>query len=235
MQGADPRLRPPWGAAYIAGRMRLRITEVFHSIQGESTFAGRRSAFVRLTGCDLRCAWCDSTYTFTGGEWRTVDSLVRQVVQELRADLVCVTGGEPLLQPAVHDLMRSLLDQGLTVTLETGGQRDVAPVDPRVHKIVDLKCPGSGEVERNRWENLALLGERDEVKCVLSDRADYDWALDVVTRHRLAERVHAVLFSPVHGRLPPEQLAAWVLADRAPVRLQIQLHKILWGAEARGV
>jgi 7-carboxy-7-deazaguanine synthase len=215
--------------------MRLRITEVFYSIQGESTFAGRPSAFVRLTGCDLRCRWCDSTYTFTGGEWRAIDDIVRQVADEFGADLVCVTGGEPLLQPRVHDLVAALLGRGVTVTMETGGQRDLSPVDPRVHRIVDLKCPGSGEVERNRWENLPLLGPRDEVKCVLADRADYEWARGVVREHRLHERVNAVLMSPVHGALPPEQLAAWILEDRLPVRLQLQVHKYLWGAEARGV
>ncbi len=214
--------------------MRLRITEVFDSVQGESTFAGRRSAFVRLTGCDLRCTWCDSTYTFQGGDWRTLESLWAEV-EGYGADLVCVTGGEPLLQPAVHELMAGFLDRGLTVTLETGGHRDLAPVDPRVHKIVDLKPPGSGEVEKARWANLELLTPRDEVKCVLVDRGDYVWARDRVLEHRLAERVNAVLFSPVHGRLAPDELAAWMIADRVPARLQLQLHKYVWGADARGV
>jgi 7-carboxy-7-deazaguanine synthase len=218
----------------VRGRMRLRITEVFHSIQGESTFAGRPSVFVRLTGCDLRCAWCDSTYTFTGGEWRTVDALV-ETVRAYGTPLVCVTGGEPLLQPDVHELIGRLLDSGLTVTLETGGQRDLAPVDPRVHRIVDWKPPGSGEVDRNRWENVPLLGPRDEIKCVLTDRADFEWARDQVTARGVVERVAAIHFSPVHGRLEPAQLAAWILEDRLPVRLQLQLHKYLWGADARGV
>ncbi|MCB9544673.1 MAG: radical SAM protein [Myxococcales bacterium] len=214
--------------------MRLKITETFFSIQGESTFAGRPSAFVRLTGCDLRCTWCDSTYTFTGGGWRTIDEIMSEI-EAFGADLVCVTGGEPLLQKAVHPLMERLLDAGLTVTLETGGHRDVSGVDPRVHRIVDLKAPASGEVEKNHWPNLAVLGRRDEVKCVLADRADYEWARAIVREHALATRVAAILFSPVHGRLAGDTLAAWVLEDRLPVRLQLQLHKYLWGADARGV
>lgn len=225
--------------------MRLRLTEIFHSIQGESTFAGRRSAFVRLTGCDLRCAWCDSAYTFKGGTWWSLDDIF-STVASYGVDLVCVTGGEPLLQPAVHDLMVGLLDRGLTVTLETGGHRDIEPVDPRVHRIVDLKPPGSGMVERNRPENLALLGPRDELKCVIADRADYEWARDRVREDRLHERVAAVLFSPVNGvpardALPQVggldllQLTEWILADQLPVRLQPQLHKYIWGVDARGV
>jgi 7-carboxy-7-deazaguanine synthase len=213
---------------------RLRLTEIFFSIQGESTFAGRPSAFVRLTGCDLRCTWCDSTYTFTGGTWWALDDIVAEV-ERTGATLVCVTGGEPLLQKAVHPLMTRLLDRGLTVTLETGGHRDLAEVDARVHRIVDLKPPGSGESERNRWENLALLGPRDELKCVLASREDYEWARDIVLERGLAAQVGAVLFSPVHGALDPTTLAGWILADRLPVRLQLQLHKYLWGADARGV
>lgn len=218
----------------VSRAVRLRITEVFNSIQGESTFAGRPSVFVRLTGCDLRCAWCDSTYTFTGGEWRTVDELVAQV-EAFGPRLVCVTGGEPLLQAHVHSLMARLLDAGFEVTLETGGHRDVSGVDPRVHRIVDLKAPGSGEAARNHWPNFDILGPRDEVKCVLASREDYLWALDKVRSLALHERVRAVLFSPVHGRLAPEALAGWIIADGAAVRLQLQLHKYLWGADARGV
>lgn len=214
--------------------MRLRITEIFHSIQGESTFAGRPSVFVRLTGCDLRCAWCDSTYTFTGGEWREIDTLVDAVLA-FGTPLVCVTGGEPLLQADVHGLMARLLEAGLTVTLETGGHRDVGGVDPRVHRIVDWKPPGSGEVDRNRWENARLLGPRDEIKCVLTDRADYEWARAQVLGREVVGRVAAIHFSPVHGRLAPETLAAWILEDRLAVRLQLQLHKYLWGSDARGV
>ncbi|MCK6571875.1 7-carboxy-7-deazaguanine synthase QueE [Myxococcota bacterium] len=214
--------------------MRLRITEVFHSIQGESTFAGRPSVFVRLTGCDLRCAWCDSTYTFSGGSWIAVEALVDQVLA-FGTPLVCVTGGEPLLQPDVHGLMTRLLDAGRTVTLETGGHRDVSPVDPRVHRIVDWKPPASGEVDRNRWENLDVLTTRDEIKCVVADRADYEWARAQVRSRGAAARVGAIHFSPVHGRLAAVELAGWILEDRLPVRLQIQLHKHLWGADARGV
>lgn len=214
--------------------MRLRITEVFHSIQGESTFAGRPSVFVRLTGCDLRCAWCDSTYTFSGGEWREIDALVDEVLA-FGTPLVCVTGGEPLLQSDVHTLIGRLLDAGLTVTLETGGHRDLTPVDARVHRIVDWKPPGSGEADRNRWENVALLGPRDEIKCVLASREDYEWARERLRAFDAAGRVAAVHFSPVHGRLAAELLAAWILEDRLPVRLQLQLHKYLWGADARGV
>jgi 7-carboxy-7-deazaguanine synthase len=218
----------------ISRAVRLRITEVFNSIQGESTFAGRPSVFVRLTGCDLRCAWCDSTYTFTGGEWRSIEELVAQV-DAFGPRLVCVTGGEPLLQANVHALMAQLLDAGFEVTLETGGQRDVSMVDPRVHRIVDRKAPGSGEAARNLWSNMDVLGPRDEVKCVLASRDDYLWALERVRELGLHGRVAAVLFSPVHGRLAPEDLAAWIIADGAPVRLQLQLHKYLWGADARGV
>jgi len=213
---------------------RLRLTEIFFSIQGESTFAGRPSAFVRLTGCDLRCSWCDSTYTFTGGTWWTIPEIINQI-EQFGTDLVCVTGGEPLLQKAVLPLLTALADRGLTVTLETGGHRDLAEVDPRVHRIVDLKPPGSGEVAHNRWENLALLGPRDEVKFVLADRTDYEWARTVVTERGLAGRVAALLFSPVHGALDGAALAAWMLADGVPARLQLQLHKYLWGADARGV
>jgi 7-carboxy-7-deazaguanine synthase len=214
--------------------MRLRITEVFHSIQGESTFAGRPSVFVRLTGCDLRCTWCDSTYTFSGGAWVEVDALVDQVLA-YGTPLVCVTGGEPLLQADVHGLIGRLLDADRTVTLETGGHRDVSGVDPRVHRIVDWKPPASGEVDRNRWENLAHLTTRDELKCVLADRTDYEWARAQVLDRGAAARVGAIHFSPVHGRLTAVELAGWILEDRLPVRLQIQLHKYLWGADARGV
>lgn len=214
--------------------MKLKISEVFLSIQGESTFAGRPSVFVRLTGCDLRCAWCDSIYTFTGGDWCTVDALVEAVLAH-GTPLVCITGGEPLLQPDVHGFIARLLDAGLTVTLETGGQRDLAPVDPRVHRIVDWKPPGSGEVDRNRWENVPLLGPRDEIKCVLMDRADYEWARGQVLSRGVVDRVAALHFSPVHGRLDLAQLATWILEDRLPVRLQLQLHKYIWGADVRGV
>ena len=230
--GVDAIFAPPRELVWRA--VRLRITELFCSFQGESTFAGRRCAFLRLTGCDLRCAWCDSSYSFGGGTWRSLESLVA-AVRAYDVDLVCVTGGEPLLQPAVLPLMTALADLGLTVTLETGGHRDIGPVDPRVHRIIDLKPPGSGEVEHNRWENLALLGPTAEVKCGLADRADYAGARDQVEAHGLAGRVAAVHFSPVHGALAADELAGWMLADRAPARLQLQIHKYVWGADARGV
>lgn len=207
---------------------QLRITEVFHSIQGETTFVGRRCSFIRLTGCDLRCAWCDSTYTFTGGAWRTVLDLLAEV-RSHRTDLVCVTGGEPLLQAAVHDLIAGLLSDGLIVTLETGGHRDISAVDSRVHRIVDLKAPASGEAARNRWENIASLGARDEVKIVIADREDYEWARARILNLALPSRVNAVLVSPVFGRLSLAELASWILADNLDVRIQCQLHKVIWG------
>lgn len=214
--------------------MRLRITETFLSIQGESTLAGRATAFIRLTGCDLRCSWCDSEYTFTGGDWRAVEDLVTWAV-ETGAPCACVTGGEPMLQKDVLPLMTALCDAGLTVSLETGGHRDLSAVDPRVRRIVDLKPPASGMADRNRWENLALLGERDEIKLVLADRADYEWGRDALRRTGIADRVGAVHVSPVHGQLAPDELAAWMLEDKLPARLQLQLHKYVWGADARGV
>jgi len=206
---------------------RLRLTEIFHSIQGESTFAGRPCVFVRLTGCQMRCRWCDTEYAFHGGAWWTLDAIVDEVAR-FDCPLVEVTGGEPLLQPAVLPLMERLADAGHEVLLETGGGLDIAPVDPRVRRIVDVKCPGSGEADANRWENLALLTGRDEVKFVLADEADYLWARSVVEEHRLAD-VCPVLLSAVAGELAPHRLAEWILRDRLPVRFQTQLHKLLWG------
>lgn len=223
MASRSPRPRPE----------RLRVHEIFHSIQGESSYAGRPCAFVRLTGCQMRCAWCDTEYAFHAGDWRTVDQVIAAVAA-IGCPLVEVTGGEPLLQPAVHLLMTRLADAGYEVLLETGGGLDITAVDPRVRRIVDVKCPGSGEMEHNRWENLAGLRATDEVKFVIADPADYAWAKEVVARHELAARC-PVHFAPVWGRLPPERLSAWILADRLPVRLGLQLHKIVWGAEARGV
>lgn len=209
----------------------VRLTECFASIQGESTRVGVPTTFVRLTGCPLRCRWCDTPYAFTGGVRRTV----REVVAEVAAfglPTVCVTGGEPLAQPACGRLLAALADAGFSVSLETSGALPIAGLDPRVVVVMDLKAPGSGEVARNCWENLAHLKPNDEVKIVLADRADYEWAVAVVARERLAERC-TVLFSPVAGELPPEQLAEWIVADRLPVRFQLQLHKVLWG-DARG-
>jgi 7-carboxy-7-deazaguanine synthase len=212
----------------------LTLNEIFHSIQGESTHSGRPCVFVRLTACDLRCSWCDTPYAFTEGTKVSVDDVVARV-EAYGCELVEITGGEPLLQPDVYPLMRRLLDSGRTVMVETGGHRSIKDVPPEVVRIVDVKCPGSGESAKNHWENLDLVTSRDEVKFVIRDRADYEFARGVVARHSLAGRTAAVLFSPVHGVLPSRELAAWILADRLPVRLQIQAHKYIWDANTRGV
>lgn len=208
---------------------RLRITEIFHSIQGEADAVGWPTVFVRLTGCPLRCTWCDTTYSFHGGQWRDIDAIVREVTG-YGARHVCVTGGEPLSQKRCLNLLARLCDAGHEVSLETSGALDVSQVDPRVRKVVDLKAPGSGELRRNRWSNLEHLRPHDQVKFVLADRADYEWARDAVHEHAIAARCQ-VLFSPVQGSLKPRELAEWILADRLPVRLQLQLHKLLWGDE----
>ena len=212
---------------------RLLINEIFYSIQGESTFAGLPCVLVRLTGCQMRCSWCDTTYSFYQGRWMTLQEVLDEVAR-YGCSLVEVTGGEPLLQPGVHALMERLCDAGYQVLLETGGGLDIAPVDPRVHRIVDVKCPGSGEAERNHWPNLERLRPGDQIKFVLAGRGDYEWARDLV-RERALDASCAVLFSPVHGALDLEPLAAWVLEDRLGVRVQVQLHKLIWGAETRGV
>lgn len=212
----------------------LTINEIFHSIQGESTHAGRPCVFVRLTACDLRCRWCDTAYAFHEGRKMTVDEVVADV-EARGCPVVEVTGGEPLLQPDVYPLMQRLLDAGKTVMIETGGHRSIAQVPAGVIRIVDVKCPGSGESEKNDWSNLAQLTPSDEVKFVIADRADYDFARDVVAREQLEGKVAAVLFSPVHGELDPKQLAEWVIADRLPVRVQLQVHKYIWSPETRGV
>ena len=208
-------------------RARLKLTEIFFSIQGEAQFCGWPTVFVRLTGCPLRCVYCDTAYAFSGGEWRSMESIVEEV-SGYRTPYVCVTGGEPLAQGRrCLDLLVELCDRGYQVALETSGALDVGVVDPRVSRIVDLKTPGSGEEARNRWENLALLTARDSVKLVICDRADYDWA-----RSALNDRIDAgcqVFFSPSHGELAPGVLADWILADQLPVRMQVQLHKVLWG------
>jgi 7-carboxy-7-deazaguanine synthase len=210
----------------------LRITEIFHSIQGESTHAGRPCAFVRLTGCNLRCRWCDSEYTFTGGERMSIDDVVAQV-RSYKCKLVEITGGEPLAQAESLDLIKRFCDDGFEVLIETSGSIDIAPVDRRATMILDIKCPGSGEVEKNRWENLQHLKPRDEIKFVIADRADYDWARRVIEERNLNR--WTVLFSPVWGEMNLQSLAEWMLADGVPARLQTQLHKHIWGAEARGV
>ena len=212
----------------------LTINEIFHSIQGESTHSGRPCVFVRLAACDLRCSWCDTPYAFHEGTKRTVDDVVEQV-RGFGCDLVEITGGEPLLQGDVYPLMDRLLESGVTVMVETGGHLSIARVPPQVIRIVDVKCPGSGESGRNHWENLGLLTAHDEVKFVIRDRTDYEFARDVVSRHALTGRCAAVLFSPVHGVLAPKDLAEWILEDRLQVRLQLQAHKYIWGADVRGV
>ena len=212
----------------------LTINEIFHSIQGESTHTGRPCVFVRLTACDLRCSWCDTPYAFHEGRKISVPDVVEQV-GAYGCNLVEITGGEPLLQRDVYPLMQSLLDRGHEVLVETGGHLSVAEVPEAVVRIIDVKCPGSGQSERNHWPNLDVLRPRDEVKFVIRDREDYEYAKDVVARHGLTARVAAVLFSPVHAVLPAADLAAWILADKLPVRLQLQSHKYIWGADVRGV
>jgi 7-carboxy-7-deazaguanine synthase len=212
----------------------LSINEIFYSIQGESTFAGRPCVFVRLAGCDLRCSWCDTTYAFAEGQRMSVDDVMAQV-DAYGSPLVEVTGGEPLLQEDVYPLMEQLLDGGRTVLLETGGQIDMSRVPGAVIKVMDVKCPASGESDRVDWGNIDRLGSRDQVKFVIQDRGDYEFARDTVTRHALDRRCAAVLFSPVHGVLDPKSLSEWILEDRLPVRLQLQIHKHIWGANVRGV
>ena len=213
---------------------RLVINEIFLSIQGESTHAGRPCAFVRLTGCNLRCNYCDTEYAFYEGRKMTVPEIVAQL-DAYDCNLVEITGGEPLLQDGVHGLIASLLAQGRTVMIETSGASDVSRLNPRVIKIMDLKCPGSGEAARNLWSNLEHLTSRDEVKFELSDRADYEWACNVIRQHNLASRVNAVLMSCAFDRLSRQHLAEWILEDRLPVRFQLQMHKHIWPPDTRGV
>ncbi len=212
----------------------LTINEIFHSIQGESTFAGEPCVFVRLTACDLRCSWCDTPYAFHEGRKMSIDEVLTEV-ERYDCPLVEVTGGEPLLQPDVHPLMIRLLETGRTVLLETGGHRSLEPVPPGVIRIMDIKCPGSGESAKNDWDNLQRLHSLDQVKFVIKERADYEFAREIVWREQLAKRVAAVLFSPVHGVLASRSLAEWILADRLPVRLQLQAHKYIWPPDTRGV
>ena len=206
----------------------LRVTEIFHSIQGESSRVGLPTVFVRLTGCPLRCVWCDTEYAFSGGESMTIGEIAQRVAG-FGCATVCVTGGEPLAQKNCLPLLAALCDSGHSVSLETSGALDIGGVDPRVARIVDLKAPGSGEQKKNRWENLELLTSGDELKFVLASSNDYDWAVTACRQHRLFERC-AVLFSPVQGQLDPAQLAQWIMDDRLPVRFQLQLHKVLWGS-----
>jgi len=206
---------------------RLKITEIFLSLQGESSRVGWPTVFVRLTGCPLRCQYCDSAYAFYGGSWQSTADVLEQV-RSHGVRHVCVTGGEPLAQKACSGFLSALCDADFSVSLETSGALDISHVDPRVVRVVDIKTPGSGEVQRNRWDNLAGLRAHDEVKFVLCSRADYDWARQIVARYGLAERC-TVLFSPSHEQLPARELADWIVADRLPLRMQMQMHKLLWG------
>ena len=210
---------------------RLRITEIFLSLQGEARDSGRPTVFVRLTGCPLRCGYCDTAYAFHGGEWRSIDQIVAQV-RELGARHVCVTGGEPLAQKRCIELLRRLCDEGLSVSLETSGAIDVSQVDARVSRVVDVKTPGSGEEPRNLWTNLPLLTAHDQLKFVLCGRADYEWARAKIAEHAMHERCDVIL-SPSFGQVDPTELAQWMIDDRIPARMQLQLHKLLWG-DARG-
>ena len=205
----------------------LRITEIFHSLQGEARTVGVPTVFVRLTGCPLRCVWCDTEYAFSGGEILELPQVLERVAA-YGCDHVCVTGGEPLAQPECLELLSELCDQGYEVSLETSGALPIADVDPRVSRVMDLKAPDSGESHRNLWDNLAQLTQHDQVKFVISSRADYDWARFKLDEFSLPGRVGEVLFSPTHGQLPPATLAQWLLEDRVPARFQIQLHKLLW-------
>ena len=207
--------------------MALRLTEIFYSLQGEASRVGLPTVFVRLTGCPLRCKWCDTTYSFTGGEAASIESVLAEVAK-YPARQVCVTGGEPLSQKECLPLLTALCDAGYDVSLETSGALDVADVDPRVSRIMDLKAPDSGEVERNLWANLDCLNARDEIKIVIASRGDYEWARDVV-RQRQIDRLCPVLFSPAQGLVEPQSLADWILTDGLNVRFQLQLHKLLWG------
>lgn len=208
--------------------MTLRITEIFHSLQGETSRAGLPTVFVRLTGCPLRCGYCDTAYAFQGGETLPIDDIISRVAS-YATPYVCVTGGEPLAQKNVHGLLTGLCDAGHNVSLETSGALDITPVDQRVSRILDIKTPGSGEESRQLWSNLAQLTPHDEIKFVIVDEADYHWARERLQEHGLSDKC-PVLFSPVHG-LPPALLAEWILRDRLPVRMQMQMHKLIWGEE----
>jgi 7-carboxy-7-deazaguanine synthase len=217
------------GAVEATSADRLRITEIFLSLQGEARDAGWPTVFVRLTGCPLRCQYCDTAYAFHGGEWRGIDEILAEV-EAHGVRHVCVTGGEPLAQKRCPALLSRLCDAGYAVSLETSGAIDIGNVDPRVCRVVDIKTPGSGEVARNRWENLALLTPRDQLKFVICSRTDFEWARDTVAEHQLDRRCD-VLFSPSHAQVSARELADWIVAEKLPVRFQMQLHKQLWGEE----
>ncbi|MFN7947823.1 MAG: radical SAM protein [Blastocatellia bacterium] len=221
--------------AFITHHSSMRITEIFYSIQGESSYAGLPCAFVRLTWCNLRCAWCDSEYTFTGGAEMSVDEVLERV-RGYGCRLVEVTGGEPLVQKReCTELVRRLCDEGFTVLVETGGSLDASVLDNRAVKILDVKCPGSGEAARNFWPNLERLNPQDEIKFVMTDRADFDYALGVIEKYRLDQREPFVLMSPVWGAVEWKDLAEWILQSGARARLQLQMHKLIWGPDTKGV
>ena len=231
--------RPPLQGSYIPQRMserekKLTINEIYFSVQGESTWAGLPCVFVRLTFCDLRCTYCDTEYAFYEGKKRSLGEIVDDVLA-YDSPLVEITGGEPLLQRNALPLMAMLADADRTVLLETSGAHDISAVDPRVHRIMDLKTPGSGEVERNLFSNIDYLTSRDEVKFVIGSREDYEWSRTQLRDHRLAGRCRAVLFSPIFGRIDPREIVEWVLADKLPVRFQLQMHKFIWTPTQRGV
>ena len=218
----------------IDNRVLLTLNEIFYSVQGESSYAGRRCVFVRLTACDLRCSWCDTPYAFYEGRKQAVEDILERV-ESFDCPLVEITGGEPLLQEGVYGLMSELLRRGKTVLLETGGHRSTERVPADVVTILDVKCPGSGEAGRMDWTNLDRLRPHDEVKFVVKDRGDYEYARDVIARHDVARRAAAIHVSPVHGVMNPRTLSEWVLADRLPARVQLQLHKYIWEPDTRGV
>jgi 7-carboxy-7-deazaguanine synthase len=212
----------------------LKINEIYQSIQGESTWAGERCVFVRLTACDLRCTYCDTEYAFYEGKKRLVCEVLDEVLA-LDCPLIEITGGEPLLQKNVHPLMTALCDAGKTVLIETSGAHDISVIDPRAHRIMDLKTPGSGECARNLWSNIAHLEKRDEVKFVIGSREDYEWSREQVRIHDLAARCGCVLFSPIFGRIEPREIVDWIVADKPPVRFQLQMHKFIWDPKQKGV
>jgi 7-carboxy-7-deazaguanine synthase len=213
----------------------LRVTEIFHSIQGESTHSGRPCAFVRLTGCPMRCVWCDSDYTFTGGDHLSIDDVLAQV-RAMGCNLVEVTGGEPLAQPQAFELINKLCEAGYEVLVETGGYVSTESVDPRAKIVLDVKCPGSGEHARNHWPNLdGLRADKDEVKFVIANRADWDFARDIIERFNLEKRARAVLISPIWNGVDLREVAGWITGSGLNVRMQLQMHKYIWGPEARGV
>ncbi len=237
--------KPKWAAKYLLTEEAfllnryflcealMRITEIYKSIQGESTYAGQPCVFIRTTGCNLRCTWCDSTYTFYGGQEMPMEEVLKQV-RTHRCRLVELTGGEPLLQKESFFLVRSLLDEGYTVLVETSGSLDIRRVDPRAVIVMDIKCPGSGMSETMRWDNIAAIKSTDQVKFVIKDQQDYLWATDILCRYQLSKRA-TILFSPAFGLMDPKQLAEWILEDGLEINLQLQVHKYLWHPEARGV